>query len=102
MARSYAGTVVQVLSPSLTNELLVTYSRLTLDLGYKPVQDSQGCARADFVGFFPDQSPYVPLVHAFWAGGQLATSVRRARTSTHTMTSCSSPTSSRKSEGHTR
>ncbi len=69
---SYAGNVVQVLSPSLTNEVLVTYSRLTLDLAYKdPSRIRKDALGADFVAFFPDQSPYVPLVHAFWAGGQL-------------------------------
>ena len=33
--RSYAGNIVTVLSPSMTNEVLVSYSRLTLDNRYK-------------------------------------------------------------------
>ena len=33
--RSYAGNVVSVLSPSMTNEALVSYSRLTLDNHFK-------------------------------------------------------------------
>ena len=69
---SYSANVVQVLSPSLTNEVLATYSRLTLDNAYgDPSRIRKDALGADFVGFFPDQSPYVPLVNAFWAGGQL-------------------------------
>ncbi len=33
--RSYAGNIVSVLSPSMTNEVLVSYSRLTLDNRYQ-------------------------------------------------------------------
>ncbi len=33
--RSYAGNIVSVLSPTMTNEVLVSYSRLTLDNHYK-------------------------------------------------------------------
>ena len=71
--RSYSANVVQVLSPSLTQELLVTYSRLTLDNGYRdPSVLRKDTLGVDFVGFFPDQSPNVPLgqFHS-WFGNQL-------------------------------
>ncbi len=71
--RSYAANVVQVLNPSLTHELLATYSRLTLDNGYRdPSVFRQDALGVDFVGFFPDQSPNVPLGHSYsWSGAQL-------------------------------
>ena len=36
-AHSYAGTIVQVLSPTMTNEILATYTRQTLDASYDDV-----------------------------------------------------------------
>ena len=59
------------------------------------LEASEGRARVDFVGFFPDQSPYVPLVHIHsWFGGQLGDFGRsRPRRAMRTMTSCCSPTS---------
>ena len=52
--RSYAGNVVSVLSPSMTNEVLVSYSRLTLDNHFKdPSLLMQGAGGINFQGIFP-------------------------------------------------
>lgn len=68
--RSYAGSIVSVLSPTMTNEALVSYSRLTLDSSYgdpsKMRLDNYG---VDFVGTFPNASPYIPGVVPNWGGG---------------------------------
>jgi hypothetical protein len=37
--RSYAANIVQVLSPSLTNEVLATFSRLALDNSFRGKSD---------------------------------------------------------------
>jgi hypothetical protein len=70
--RSYSGNVVSVLSPSMTNEALVSYSRLTLDNHYKdPSLIVQGAGGVTFNGIFPagSTSPYLPLdlLHS-WSG----------------------------------
>ena len=71
--RSYAGNVVQVLSPTLTHEVLVTYSRLTLDNAYRdPSMLRKDALGVDFVGFFPDQSPVCAArATQSWSGAQL-------------------------------
>jgi hypothetical protein len=70
--RSYSGNVVSVLSPTMTNEALVSYSRLTLDNHYKdPSLIVQGAGGVTFNGIFPagSTSPYLPLdlLHS-WSG----------------------------------
>ncbi len=74
--RSYAGNVVTVLSPSMTNEALVSYSRLTLDNRFKdPSLLAQGAGGQTFNGIFPagTTSPYLPtdLLHGWGASGQV-------------------------------
>jgi hypothetical protein len=74
--RSYAGNVVSVLSPSMTNELLVSYSRLTLDNTFKdPSVIMQGAGGVSFRGIFPPEqsSPYLPtdLLHGWGGSGQV-------------------------------
>ncbi len=68
--RSYSGTVVTVLSPTMTNEALVSFSRLRLDDRYKDPAamrlDSYGVG---FAGTFPGSSPYIPGVVPNWGGG---------------------------------
>jgi hypothetical protein len=68
--RSVSGNVVSVLSPTMTNEALVSWSRLTLDNAYKDPSlmrlDNYG---VDFVGTFPGASPYLPGVIPNWGGG---------------------------------
>ena len=74
--RSYAGNVVTVLSPSMTNEVLVSYSRLTLDNRFKdPGVLAQGAGGITFNGIFPagSTSPYLPtdLLHGWGGSGQV-------------------------------
>jgi hypothetical protein len=74
--RSYAGNVVTVLSPSMTNEVLVSYSRLTLDNRFKdPGVILQGAGGQTFNGIFPagSTSPYMPndLLHGWGSSGQV-------------------------------
>jgi hypothetical protein len=68
--RSYSGNIVSVLSPTMTNEALVSWSRLTLDNGYKdPSLMRKDHYGVDFVGTFPGASPYLPGVIPNWGGG---------------------------------
>ena len=74
--RSYAGNVVTVLSPTMTNEVLVSYSRLTLDNHYQdPSLLSQGAGGITFRGMFPaaQVSPYLPtdMLHGWGGNGQV-------------------------------
>jgi hypothetical protein len=73
--RSYAGNIVSVLSPSMTNEVLVSYSRLTLDNRFDdPSKLLQGAGGFTFTGIFPaSNSPYLPddLLHGWGSGGQV-------------------------------
>jgi hypothetical protein len=73
VGRSYAGNIVSVLSPSMTNEALVSYSRLTLDNHFKdPSAIKQGAGGVTFNGIFPagSTSPYLPtdLIHGWGTG----------------------------------
>ncbi|HET7218451.1 MAG TPA: carboxypeptidase regulatory-like domain-containing protein [Vicinamibacterales bacterium] len=74
--KSFAGNVVSVLSPTMTNEVLVSYSRLTLDNHYKdPSLLAQGAGGITFNGIFPagTTSPYLPtdLLHGWGGNGQI-------------------------------
>ena len=74
--RSFAANVVTVLSPSMTNEALVSYSRLTLDNTFKdPSLLMQGAGGITFNGIFPagTTSPYLPtdLLHGWGSSGQV-------------------------------
>jgi hypothetical protein len=76
--RSYAGNIVSVLSPSMTNEALVSYSRLTLDNSFKdPAKFEQGAGGVTFTGMFPasQTSPYLPtdIIHGWGSAGQVGT-----------------------------
>jgi hypothetical protein len=76
VGRSYAGNIVTVLSPTATNEVLVSYSRLTLDNKFKdPSVFLQGRNGLTFNGIFPagTTSPYLPtdLLHGWNGSGQV-------------------------------
>ncbi len=77
IGRSYSGNIVSVLSPTMTNEALVSYSRLTLDNHYKDTSRIvQGADGMVFNGIFPagQQSPYLPtdLLHGWGGSGQVS------------------------------
>jgi hypothetical protein len=73
--RSVSGNVVSVLSPSMTNEVLVSWSRLTLDNFWRDPSrvriDSYPELRGYTQGFFPNASPYLPLniITSGWGQG---------------------------------
>jgi hypothetical protein len=74
--RSYAGNIVTVLSPTMTNEVLVSFSRLKLDNHFKdPNILMQGAGGINFRGIFPSEvsSPYLPtdLLHGWGGNGQV-------------------------------
>jgi len=77
LGRSYAGNVVTVLSPTMTNGALVSYSRLTLDNRFKdPSILTQGHNGLTFEGIqMPGgaPSPYLPtdLLHGWGSSGQV-------------------------------
>jgi hypothetical protein len=76
VGRSYAGNIVSVLSSTMTNEALVSYSRLTLDNHFKdPSILLQGTQGLTFQGIFPpsQSSPYLPtdLLHGWGNSGQV-------------------------------
>ena len=65
-----SGNVVTVLSPTMTNEALVSYSRLTLDNTYKdPAKMSLAGNGISLPGPFGSGSPYIPGVVPNWGGG---------------------------------
>jgi hypothetical protein len=64
--RSVSGNVVTVLSPTMTNELLVSWSRLTLDNFWRDPAKVSWSSYPELSplgaqGFFPNESPYLPL-----------------------------------------
>jgi hypothetical protein len=73
--RSVSGNVVTVLSPSMTNEVLVSWSRLTLDNFWRDPSkvriDAYPELRGYNQGFFPGASPYLPLniITSGWGQG---------------------------------
>jgi hypothetical protein len=74
--KSIAGNVVSVLSPTMTNEALVSYSRLALDNHFQDTSAiKQGAGGVTFNGIFPagQTSPYLPtdLLHGWGGSGQV-------------------------------
>jgi len=68
--RSVSGNMVTVLNPTMTNEALVSWSKLKLDNAYK----DPAKMRLDTYGVglnlpFPGASPYLPGVIPNWGGG---------------------------------
>ncbi len=73
--RSVSGNVVTVLSPTMTNEVVVSWSRLTLDNFWRDPSkvriDAYPELRGYNQGFFPGASPYLPLniITSGWGQG---------------------------------
>jgi len=73
--RSVSGNVVTVLSPTMTNEAVVSWSRLTLDNFWRDPSKVRIDAYPELAGynqgFFPNQSPYLPLniITSGWGQG---------------------------------
>jgi hypothetical protein len=74
VGKSFSGNVVSVLSSTMTNEALVSYSRLALDNHFKdPSILQQGHNGLNFQGIFPGASPYLPtdLLHGWGTSYQV-------------------------------
>ena len=74
--RSVAANIVSVLSPSATNEALVSYSRLALDNHFQDASRiKQGAGGVTLNGIFPagTTSPYLPtdILHGWGGSGQV-------------------------------
>jgi hypothetical protein len=68
--RSYSGNIVSVLSPTMTNEALISFSRLKLDNTYKdPARMSLSNYGLSMPGPFGQASPYIPGIVPNWGGG---------------------------------
>jgi hypothetical protein len=70
--RSVSANIVSVLSPTMTNEALVSWSQLKLDNGYQDPAlmrlDNYGLG-SELNGAFRTGSPYLPGVIPNWGGG---------------------------------
>ena len=66
-------TSFRVLSATTTNEILATLSRVSYPNPFKdPSKLRKDALGVDFEGFFPSQSPYIPVDHVHdWGGAQL-------------------------------
>jgi hypothetical protein len=76
VGRSVSGNVVSVLSATMTNEALVSWSRLTLDNHFQnPALITQGAGGVSLQGIFPpsQSSPYLPtdILHGWAGSGQV-------------------------------
>src|SRR5205814_9531242 len=76
LGRSYSTNLVSVLSPTMTNEAVVSYTRLTLDNSWKdPSKVAQGAGGVTFNGIqFPyPTAPELPtqLLHGWGGSGQV-------------------------------
>lgn len=88
--RSYAANVVQVLSPTMTNEILATFSRLTLENPFDdPSKLRKDTLGVEFDAFLGNQSPYMPIDHIHaWGAISLATIGLAGTTSTRGLMNC--------------
>ena len=106
--RSVSGNVVSVLSPTMTNEVLVSWSRLTLDNAWRDpskvsLRSYPELARLQ-PGLLPEPEPRTCRSTSSPRGGaraDRATCGRRRWTCSPTTTRCSSPTSSPRSPAAT-
>jgi hypothetical protein len=75
LGRSAALNLISVLSPTATNEVLVTWSRLNLDNDYEdPNKVSlEALGIGDFRGFFPRQTSNAPVSITSWGDQGLGT-----------------------------
>ena len=97
LGRSYSGNLVSVLSPSMTNEAVVSYTRLTLDNFWQdPSVVAQGAGGVTFSGFsgFPyPTGPELPTNILHEVEARWVISGPPCRTCSRTTTRCSSATS---------
>lgn len=71
LGRSVVANLTNIISPSMTNELLFSASKLKLNYDYgDPSKVSYSSLGLNKVGFFPGNNPYVPVgIVDAWGGG---------------------------------
>ena len=74
LGRSIVVNLTNIISPSMTNEILFSASKLKLNYDFKePDKVSYSGLGLQRVGFFPSNNPYVPVSVLTWGGGDFHT-----------------------------
>ena len=74
LGRSVVVNLTNILSSSMTNEILFSASKLKLNYDFAdPEKVSYDSLGLDRVGFFPSNNPYVPVSVLTWGGGDFHT-----------------------------
>jgi hypothetical protein len=74
LGRSFVANVTSIISPTMTNEILFSASKLKLNYDFaEPDKVSYSALGVQRVGFFPNNNPYVPVSVITWGGGDLHT-----------------------------
>jgi Carboxypeptidase regulatory-like domain/TonB-dependent Receptor Plug Domain len=72
LGRSVVVNLTNIISPSMTNEVLFSASKLQLNYDFAdPDKVSYAALGLDKVGFFPGSNPYVPTSILTWGSGDL-------------------------------
>src|SRR6185503_11600780 len=74
LGRSIVVNLTSIITPTMTNEMLFSASKLKLNYDFKePEKVSFQALGLQKVGFFPNSNPYVPISVLTWAGGDFHT-----------------------------
>jgi hypothetical protein len=74
LGRSVVVNMTNIVSPTMTNEVLFSASKLQLNYDFaEPDKVSYEALGLDRVGFFPSSNPYVPVSVLSWGAGDLHT-----------------------------
>ncbi|HEY0366136.1 MAG TPA: carboxypeptidase regulatory-like domain-containing protein [Pyrinomonadaceae bacterium] len=74
LGRSVVVNLTNIISPSMTNEILFSASKLKLNYDFaEPEKVSYSALNLQRVGFFPSQNPYIPVSVLTWGSGDLHT-----------------------------
>ncbi|PYS73606.1 MAG: hypothetical protein DMF69_04360, partial [Acidobacteria bacterium] len=74
LGRSFVANLTNIISPTMTNEILFSASKLQLNYDFaEPEKVSYSALGIQRVGFFPNTNPYVPVSVITWGGGDLHT-----------------------------
>ena len=74
LGRSVVVNLTNIISPTMTNEILFSASKLKLNYDFaEPEKVSFQSLGLQKVGFFPNSNPYVPISVLTWGGGDFHT-----------------------------
>ena len=74
LGRSVVVNLTNIISPTMTNEILFSASKLQLNYDFaEPDKVSYDALGLQKVGFFPNSNPYVPVSVLTWGGGDFHT-----------------------------